>query len=40
MKRAMEICCANANTERTKSDADRQAMRANFPFAAHLDGEK
>ena len=39
MKRALEICARNANTARTKSDAERQAMRARFPFAAGIVAE-
>ena len=36
---AIDICRANANTARAKSDAERQAMRARFPFAAGVVAE-
>lgn len=39
MKSALDICRANVKTARTKSDDERQAMRARFPFAVSIVAE-
>ena len=39
MKDVIEICRANADTERAKRDSDRDVLRARFPFAAGVVAE-
>ena len=39
VKSVIAICRANAEAARTKSESDRQAMRARFPFAASIVAE-